>query len=54
MTPVKGNLMPVLGYFNDEQAFYLFVPQKVSLYTLLHELEASRRPNDLHKFVIIE
>ncbi|TNV81588.1 hypothetical protein FGO68_gene9249 [Halteria grandinella] len=53
-SPVKANLMPVLGYFFDEQAFYLFTPQKISLYTLLHEFETSRRPIDLHKFFIIE
>jgi hypothetical protein len=46
--------MPIQGFYFDEQAFYLFMPYKMPLYTLLHELDQQRRPTDLHKFFIIE
>jgi hypothetical protein len=35
--PMKQNLMQVLGYYYDDESFYIFLPLKRSVFQFLHQ-----------------
>jgi len=46
---VHEHFLPLQGYFYDNTKLYLFVPQKKSLYQLLHQIDTKKVLSPLDK-----
>lgn len=51
---MKTCIMPVKGFYFDNENFYIFYPIKLSLFSLIHESDDSKKLRYEDKIQIIE